>query len=73
LHLPALRRLPPALQRAALRAFLHEHRIMAVDRDLLDRACALIDAAGPAVVNLPGGDRLRRRAGRLWIESCGGS
>jgi tRNA(Ile)-lysidine synthase len=77
LHLPALRRLPPALQRAALRAFLHDHRIMAVDRDLLDRACALIDAAGPAVVNLPGGDRLRRRAGRLWIESitagCGGS
>jgi len=68
IHLPALRKLPPLLQRAALRQFLLDHGIPAPDRALLERALGLLDPAGPCVVNLAGGRRLRRRAGRLWID-----
>ena len=68
LHLPALRKLAPPLQRAALRKFLMEHGISSIDRNLIDRATALIEPTNPAVVNLPGDRRLRRREGRLWIE-----
>lgn len=69
LHLPALRQLPPPLQRAALRRFLLDHGVPPPDRALLERALGLLDPAGPPVVNLAGGRRLRRRAGRLWLDS----
>jgi tRNA(Ile)-lysidine synthase len=68
LHLPVLRTLPVVLQRVALREFLREHGILAVDRDLLERGLALMDLKGPVVVNLPGGGRLRRSEQRLWLE-----
>ncbi len=68
LYLPALRALPLDLQRAALRNFLLAARIVAVDRALLERALILLDPAQPAAVNLPGGSRLRRSAGRLWLD-----
>ncbi|MCX6866149.1 MAG: TilS substrate-binding domain-containing protein [Verrucomicrobia bacterium] len=68
LHLPALRKLPLDLQRAALRKFLLDHGIPSLDRALLERAVGLLDISQPAVVNLPGGGKLRRREGRLWIE-----
>jgi len=67
LHLPALRALPAALQRAAIHRYLGEHGIAGLDRDLLDRALALLDPANPAVLNLPGGHHLRRRAGRMEV------
>jgi hypothetical protein len=38
-----------------------------VDRGLIGRALGLLVEAKPAVINLPGGRRLRRREGRLWI------
>ena len=68
LHVPALRMMPPLLQRAALREFLVAHGIGSPDRSLLERARGLLDTTQSAVVNLAGGRRLRRRAGRLWIE-----
>ncbi|MEI8038155.1 MAG: tRNA lysidine(34) synthetase TilS [Verrucomicrobiota bacterium] len=68
LHLPALRALPVDLQRAALRQFLMDHRIPSIDRALLERALLLMDPAQPAAVNLPGGRRLRRSGGRLWVD-----
>lgn len=71
LHVPVLRDLPPALQRAAVRHHLREHGIGEVDRRLLDRALELFGPAGPARVNLPGGGWLRRRAGRLFVEFPG--
>ena len=68
MHLPALRKLPPPLQRAALRRFLLEHGEPSPDRALLERALGMLDTAGPAAVNLADGRRLRRREGRLWID-----
>lgn len=68
LHLPVLRGLPLALQRLALLRFFQKHGIRSLDRNLVERALDLLDVKNPAVINLPGGGRLRRRAGRLWIE-----
>ncbi|MEO6474665.1 MAG: tRNA lysidine(34) synthetase TilS [Luteolibacter sp.] len=69
LHLPVLRSLPIALQRAALRKFLQGHGIPSPSRDLLDRGLGLLDTGGPAVLNLPGGKWLKRREGRLFFGS----
>ncbi|RYD24237.1 MAG: tRNA lysidine(34) synthetase TilS [Verrucomicrobiaceae bacterium] len=68
LHLPAMRTLPVALQRIALRNFLRDHGITSIDRDLIERCLTLLDTSNPAAVNLPGNARLRRREGRLSIE-----
>lgn len=68
LHLPALRGLPLALQRLALRQFLRDGGIMSLDRDLIERGLSLLDPSLPAAINLPGGGQLRRRAGRLWLD-----
>jgi tRNA(Ile)-lysidine synthase len=67
LHLPSLRKLPAALQRAAMRRFLLDHAVPEIDRALLERAMSLLDVSNPAVVNLPGCRRLRRSGGRIWI------
>jgi tRNA(Ile)-lysidine synthase len=67
LHLPALRALPEAMQRAVIHRYLSDHEVVNLDRDLLDRALALLDPNGPSVLNLPGGHHLRRRAGRLFV------
>jgi tRNA(Ile)-lysidine synthase len=69
LHAAALRGLPAVLQRLALRKFLTDGGVSAIDRDLLQRGLALLDVEKSAVINLPGGGRLRRREGRLWMES----
>ena len=69
LHVPAMRSVPPALRKAAVRAILTKHRVPGVDRKLLENAAAMLDPANPASINLPGGGRLRRSAGRIWIES----
>jgi len=68
LHLRVMQTLPVALQRIALRNFLKDHGIRSLDRDLIERGLGLLDVANPAVVNLPGGGHLRRRAARLWVE-----
>ncbi len=71
LHLPALRGLPVVLQRIALRKFLRDHGVKSLDRALIERGLCLLDVGNAAVVNLPGGGQLRRRAGRLSIELAG--
>lgn len=68
LHLPKLKSLPTALQRACLHQFLCDHQIPDISRDTLDRALALLDPASGAKLSLPSGKCLRRRQGRLWIE-----
>ncbi|MES2659321.1 MAG: tRNA lysidine(34) synthetase TilS [Verrucomicrobiota bacterium] len=68
LHLGALRELPPVLQRLALRKFLIDHEIRSPDRAVIERAMSLLEVGNPAVINLPGGAKFRRREARLWIE-----
>lgn len=68
LHLPTLRTLPVALRRVALRKFLADQGIHSLDRGTVDRALELLDVGNPAVMNLPGGRWLRRRAGRLLVD-----
>ncbi len=68
LHLGVLIKLPPVLQRVALRRFLIDHQIHSPDRALIERAMCLLDVKNPAIINLPGGARFRRREARLWIE-----
>ena len=67
LHLPVLKSLPPALQRAAIARYLGDHEIGDVSRELLERSLDLLDVKKPACLNLPGDRHLRRRAGRLVI------
>lgn len=67
LHLPVMRKLSPPVQRAALRRFLMDHAVPGIDRALMERAMGLLEVSNPAVVNLPGGRRLRRGGGRIWI------
>lgn len=67
MHLPALRKLPPLLQRAAIRQFLLDGGVKSIDRRLLDEALGLLEPTSSAGINLPGGRHLRRKEGRLWI------
>jgi tRNA(Ile)-lysidine synthase len=68
LHLGAMRKLPPVMQRIVLRKFLMDHQIPTPDRALIECAMSLLNVENPAVINLPGGARFRRREARLWIE-----
>lgn len=69
LHVPTMRKLPPALQRAAIFRFLHSNAVENLDRELLKQAAALLDPANKsACVNLPGNRHLRRRGGRMVVE-----
>ena len=68
LHLPALRELPPSLQRAAIHRFLTQSGIPDIDHPAILRCQALIDPAAPPSTNLPRNHRLRRRAGRLFVD-----
>lgn len=67
IHLNTVRGLPIALRREAVARYFID-RGVAVDRDLLERSIEMIDLAEIHVVNLPGGRRFRRRAGRLFVE-----
>ena len=68
IHLPALKKLRTDLQRAALRIYLIDAGISNISRELLERGLDLTDPEKPAAVNLPGGSRLRRSAGRIWLD-----
>jgi tRNA(Ile)-lysidine synthase len=67
LHLGVLRGLPEALLRHTIADFLKSHGIPDISGVLLENCAAMIDPASPPSVNLPGGRRLRRRAGRFFI------
>jgi tRNA(Ile)-lysidine synthase len=68
LHTGAMKHLPAVLSRAVIADYLKRQQIEHVDRRLLDRCVELLDVEKPASVNLPGGKRLRRKAGRIFVE-----
>lgn len=68
LHLGALRALPKALRVHAIADFLKSGGIPDISGSLLESCAAMLDPASPASVNLPGGRRLRRRAGRFFVD-----
>lgn len=69
LHTGVMKNLPSVLSRAVIADYLKKKQIENVDWRLLERCVDLLDVDKPASVNLPGGKRLRRKAGRIFIES----
>jgi tRNA(Ile)-lysidine synthase len=65
LHLPVIKSFPPAIQRLVFRDYLVRHQTTSISRDLLDRCLLLLTDAAIHSVNLPGGNHLRRKAGRI--------
>lgn len=62
--------LPTAPQRRLLRAWLREHLGVTMDFATIERARILATTTvPPAKMNLPGGSYLRRRAGKLFVET----
>ncbi len=70
LHLGVLRELPEALRIHAISYFLKSNGIPDISGALLESCAVMLDPTSSASVNLPGGARLRRRAGRFFVESC---
>jgi tRNA(Ile)-lysidine synthase len=68
IHIRAFSELPGFLRRRAMAGFLREAGVESISRALLDAALDLTDIEKPASVNLPGGGRLRRSAGRIWLD-----
>jgi tRNA(Ile)-lysidine synthase len=68
LHLGVLRSLPEVLRTRALLDFLKSGGIPGISAALVDRCLVMLDSSSPSSVNLPGGARLRRRAGRIFLE-----
>lgn len=65
---PAVRELPPVLQQSVLFQFLKSQRVEDVSRSLVSQAIELCNPEAAAKINLPGGDWLRRKEQRLFIE-----
>lgn len=68
LHLGVMRGLPQALRVHAIADFLKLNGVTDISGALLENCVAMLDPTSSASVNLPGGRRLRRRAGRFFVE-----
>ncbi|MFD2255966.1 tRNA lysidine(34) synthetase TilS [Luteolibacter algae] len=68
IHLKAFRELPLALQRGILVDYLRENNISGVSSKLVEQCLELQNITMASSVNLPGGSRLRRREGRIFID-----
>lgn len=68
LHTGAMKDLPAVLSRAVIADYLKKQQIENVDWRLLERCMELLDVEKPASVNLPGGRRLRRKQGRIFLD-----
>jgi len=68
LHLKVLRSLPDALMNYAIAHFLKRSGVGGISAALLGECIGLVVPDGPPSVNLPGGGRLRRKAGRIFVE-----
>lgn len=66
---PEMKRLPPALLSRILHRWLtSELELTDVGNTEVELAMTMLQAGGPAKINLPGARHLRRKAGRLWVQ-----
>ncbi len=70
LHLGVFRSLNQALKAEVMVRYLKSNDIQEVSADLVGRCVMLAVPEGPPCVNLPRGKRLRRRAGRIFVDEC---
>lgn len=68
IHIRKLMSLPPALRWSCVFDFLRNHGVQDLGRGVVSRVLEMLEADGSAFLNLPGGGRMRRRQGRLFIE-----
>ena len=68
IHLKQLRSFPHALQRSCVFDYLRRAGVKDLGRGVLVRVFGMLETGGPASLDLPGGRRMRRRQGRLWLE-----
>lgn len=68
LHIGVLGELPALLRTEAIRSLLVRSGIGGIDSALLKRCAGIMDVTVAASANLPGGARLRRKEGRLFVE-----
>jgi len=68
IHIKKLMSLPPALRWSCVFDYLRRRGIQDLGRAVVGRVFGMLESGGPASVNLPGGERMRRRQGRLWME-----
>ena len=69
LHVKVLWGLPPALQVAVVSEYLKANGVGGISTSLLGSCVEMIDVGSSASVNLPGGGRLRRRSGRIFLDT----
>ncbi len=68
IHLPTFRTQPLSVQKKALHHYLSDHAIPELSTKVIARGLTLLDPEAPSSVNLPGGQRLRRKESRLFIS-----
>jgi len=69
LSVPALRKMPVALQRRSILRWLRARKVPDVSFDVVENIRALVEpGARIAKVNLPRDRHMRRRAGRIFVE-----
>ena len=71
IHLPVMRDFPEAIRVAVMAEFLQAGGIEQIGRGMLGRCLAILEPGGGTAVDLPGGRRLRRRAGRVFWDDAG--
>ncbi|CAN5398889.1 hypothetical protein BH20VER3_BH20VER3_10780 [soil metagenome] len=68
LDVAQLRRLPPPLQRRAIRSWLTQQEVAATSYDVIEGVKGLIAGGAPAKINLARDRHARRRAGKIFLE-----
>lgn len=68
IHIKQLRSLPLGLQWSCVFEYLRGHKVQDLGRGVVGRVLEMLEEGGVSSVNLPGGGRMRRRQGRLFME-----
>ena len=69
LEVARLRCAPTAIQRRLVMGWLRRQNVSNISFDMVDAVVGLSLRDSPAKLNLPGGAHVRRRAGKIFIES----